>query len=143
MSSIDVGKIHEYYKTIISKIVEIFEEVIKNTIVAVLTNDIEKIRNAKMKLNELSTIISYDRLSETEKLLREVEEYLLSSEPKISIEDLKKRVIKDENVKVRLFEKMKNVSRERKLEEGVLYRVLDNIYVGVENGELVIYVAEE
>ena len=143
MSSIDVGKIHEYYKTIISKIVEIFEEVIKNTIVAVLTNDIEKIRNAKMKLNELSTIISYDRLSEIEKLLREVEEYLSSSEIKISIEDLKKRVIKDENVKVRLFEKMKNVSRERKLEEGVLYRVLDNIYVGVENGELVIYVAEE
>lgn len=97
----------------------------------------------KMKLNELSTIISYDRLSEIEKLLREVEEYLSSSEIKISIEDLKKRVIKDENVKVRLFEKIKNVSRECKLEEGVLYRVLDNIYVGVENGELVIYVAEE
>lgn len=50
MSSIDVGKIHEYYKTIINKIVEIFEEVIKNIIVAVLTNDIEKIRNAKNEI---------------------------------------------------------------------------------------------
>ena len=49
MSSIDVGNIHEYYKIIIDKIVEVFEEVVKNTIVAVLTNDIENIRNAIMK----------------------------------------------------------------------------------------------
>ncbi len=143
MFSTDVESIHKHYKIMINEIIEVFEEVIKNIIVASLTNDIQKIRNAIMKLDELDIIISYDKLSEIKKFLKEVEEYLSSSELKISMEDLKKGVIKDENIKVRLLEKMRKINRERKLEEGVLYRVLDNTYIGVENGELAIYVAED
>ena len=64
----------------------------------------------------------------------------------ITVDDVKKHIIRDKELRNKLLNELEKLEKEgktEKLTEGKLYRIYEDVYLTIENNKLIIYVEEE